>query len=410
MSSTETVPDILSAAFAADPNALYPAFLDEHPLLWHETLQTYVVSRYEDVELAFKDPRFSTKNYEWQLEPVHGPTFMQMDGREHATRRALVAPSFRGRELAEKFQPVIERTARDLAAAFAPDGRADLVGQFATRLPIMVMVDVFGLPPQDHERFHRWYTLIVDFVSSLGQSPEAEAAGLRTRDEIAEYLIPLIEGRRTAPGDDLLSTLTHAEIDGVRMSNVEVKAFVSLLLTAGAETTDKGIGSVMQLLLEHPDQLAAVRADRALVEAAFAESLRHSPMIQMVMRITTEDVDFSGGTVPAGSTVTCLVGAANRDPRRFDRPAEFDVHRPDLDTRRAFSGGADHVGFGLGRHFCVGAQLARAEVVAGVNALLDMAGDLRLADGCTPVRTGLFTRGPERLDVVFTPRPTEEPA
>jgi cytochrome P450 len=398
-----TAPDILSAEFAADPYSAYRELREHHPLIWHEATQSYVISRYADIERAFKDPLFTSRNYDWQLEPVHGRTILQMDGREHATHRNLVAPAFRGRDLAEKFGPVIERNSRELIDAFRADGRVELVDRYATRFPINVIVDMLGLPKSDHEHFHRWYTAIMAFLSNLAGDEQVMADGIRTKGEFEDYLIPIIQRRRADPGDDLLSVLCAAEIDGVRMTDQEVKAFCSLLLTAGGETTDKAITSVMANLVAHPEQLAAVRADRSLIPAAFAETLRHSPPVHMIMRQPSADVELSGGTVTAGRTVTCLIGAANRDPDRYADPDAFDIHRPDLDLGRAYTAGANHTAFALGRHFCVGALLARTELEIGIGQLLDAMADIRFADGAPPPERGVFTRAPGSLPLVFTP-------
>ncbi|MFB6985320.1 cytochrome P450 [Streptomyces sp. NPDC056178] len=406
-SQASPVPDILSPAFAADPYGAYRIMRESAPLIRHEATNSYLVSRYEDVERIFKDRagEFTTENYDWQIEPVHGRTILQLSGREHAVRRALVAPAFRGAYLQEKVLPVIERNARELIDAFRHTGEADLVDAFATRLPVLVIADMLGLDRADHDRFHGWYTTVIAFLGNLAGDPEVAAAGQRTRREFAEYMIPIIRQRRNTPGDDLLSALCAAEVDGVRMSDEDIKAFCSLLLAAGGETTDKAIASLFANLLAHPEQFAAVREDRSLVERAFAETLRHSPPVHMIMRRTATEVELSGGTVPAGATVTCLIGSANRDESRYREPDRFDVFRSDLTGTTAFSAAADHLAFALGRHFCVGALLARAEVETGVNQLLDALGELRLADGFTPFEQGVFTRGPRSLPVRFTPVP-----
>lgn len=403
MPAAVPAPDILSAEFAADPYRAYRTMRDEHPLIWHEPTQSYVISRYADVVKAFRDPVFTSRNYDWQLEPVHGRTILQMDGREHSMHRNLVAPAFRGRDLTEKFVPVIERNSRDLIDTFVADGEVDLVAQYATRFPINVIVDMLGLPKNDHEHFHRWYTSIMGFLSNLSGDAQVAADGIRTKSEFEDYLIPVIRERRGHPGDDLLSTLCSAEIDGVRMSDEEIKAFCSLLLTAGGETTDKAIASVMCNLVQHPDQLQAVRDDHGLIAAAFAETLRHSPPVHMIMRQPAEDVELSGGVVEAGRTVTCLIGAANRDPQQYADPDAFDIHRPDLDLDRAYTAGANHTAFALGRHFCVGAMLARTELETGIAHLLDAMDDIRFAAGTPPPEHGVFTRAPAELRLTFTP-------
>ncbi|MCD0485018.1 cytochrome P450 [Streptacidiphilus sp. ASG 303] len=405
MTTAQQAPDILSPAFAADPYAAYRIMRDEFPLIWHEPMQSWIVSRYEDVERAFKDKEsaWTTDNYGWQLEPVHGRTILQLSGREHSVRRALVAPAFRGSALQEKFLPVIEGNSRDLIDRFRDTGEADLVTDYATHFPVNVIADMLGLDKGDHARFHGWYTSVIAFLGNLSQDPEVTASGLRTREEFAEYMLPIIQERRENPGDDLLSSLCAAEVDGTRMSDEDVKAFCSLLLAAGGETTDKAIASIFANLLQHPEQLAAVQKDRSLIARAFAETLRYTPPVHMIMRQVSADVEVSGGTIPAGSTVTCLIGAANRDDRRYADPDSFDIFREDLTATNAFSAAADHLAFALGRHFCVGALLAKAEVEVGVDQLLDAMPDIRLADGFTPVETGVFTRGPQSVPVRFTP-------
>lgn len=398
-------PDILSPEFERDPYRAYRLMRQDTPLLWHEATGSYIVSRYEDVERVFKDKEgeFTTENYDWQIEPVHGRTILQLSGREHAVRRALVAPAFRGGDLREKFLPVIERNSRELIDTFRDAGSVDLVADYATRFPVNVIADMLGLDKSDYERFHGWYTAVIAFLGNLSGDPEVTRAGERTRVEFAEYMLPIIRERREAPGDDLLSTLCTAEVDGVRMGDEDIKAFCSLLLAAGGETTDKAIAGIFTNLLRHPEQLEAVRADRTLIPRAFAETLRYTPPVHMIMRKSATEVALGGGTVPAGSTVTCLIGAANRDEGRYRNPDAFDIFREDLTATNAFSAAADHLAFALGRHFCVGALLAKAEVEIGVGQLLDAMPDLRLADGFDPVERGVFTRGPQSLPVRFTP-------
>lgn len=407
MTTAHDIPDLLSPEFHDDPYSAYALLREHAPLLWHEPTSGYVLSRYADVRRVFQDREgaFSTENYAWQLEPVHGRTILQLDGREHAVRRALVAPAFRGRDLSERFLPVIERNSRELVDAFRDTGRVDLVSQYATRFPVNVIVDILGLDRADHDRFHEWYTSIIAFLGNLSQDPEVTAAGLRTHDELAAYMLPIIRERRNDPGDDLLSRLCLAEVDGTRMTDEEIKAFCSLLLAAGGETTDKALSSLFANLIAHPEQLAALREDRSLVPRALAESLRYTPPVQMIMRQATRDVEFDGGTVPRGATVTCLIGSANRDPERFADPDAFDLFREELSEATSFSAAAEHLSFALGRHFCVGALLAEAEVRVAVDDLLDAMPDPRPAEGAAPVERGLFTRGLGALPLEFSPVP-----
>lgn len=405
-------PDLLDPAFVADPYPFHRVMRDEFPVYFHPGTESFVISRFDDCAAAFRNPVFSSRNYEWQLEPIHGRTILQMEGTEHAKHRALLNPFFRGNGL-EAFSSVImdnaenlvggvvERTASEMLDRVGAAGRADLAGEFATWFPINVMVDMLGLPKSDHARFHAWYESIMAHLNNLAGDPEVTAAAERTRVELADYMLPIIAERREGDGEDLLSRLCRAEVDGERMTDEEIKAFVSLLLVAGGETTDKGIGSMFRLLVEHPEQMEAVRRDRSLVDNVIAETLRHSGPVHMIMRQTEEEVRVQEVTIPEGATCTLMLSAANRDDRQFSDPDRFDIHRGDLEVAKAFSGAANHVQFILGRHFCVGSLLARSEMRVALNQFLDRFRNVRFAEGFRPVEAGLFTRGTSRLEVEF---------
>lgn len=398
----DEAPDILSAEFAADPNPILHELLENHPVVHHEAMDAWIISRFDDVARSFKTKEFNSENYSWQLEPVHGRTILQMEGREHSVTRNLIAPAFRGGELREHFVPVIEKNASDLIDGFRMDGKVDLVDQFTIRFPINVIVDMLGLDKSDHERFQVWYHSIMAFLSNLTQDPTVTEQGLQTKEELQAYMLPIIAERRENPGDDLLSTLCTAEVDGEQLSDLDIKAFVSLLLVAGGETTDKALANMFMNLVANPDQLAAVREDRSLVTNAFAETLRHSPPVQMIMRQTGTEVEIEGVRIPEGATIVSLIAAANRDPRKFTDPDRFDIFREDLDVSKAFSAAANHTAFALGRHFCIGSMLSRTEVEIGTNQLLDAMDDIAF-DGGPPRPEGVFTRAPTSMPLTFTP-------
>lgn len=395
-------PDILSTEYAQNPYPYYQQMRDNYPVFFHHQTQSYIISCYADVERAFKDPIFSSRNYDWQLEPVHGRTILQMEGREHASHRNLLTPTFRGRDLGQKFLPIIDVCARELIDGFKHRGEVELCSEFTTRFPINVIVEMLGLAKADYQNFQRWYRSIIAFFSNITQDPEVTAAGLRTKQEFQEYILPIIHDRRIHPGDDLLSVLCRAEIDGLRMNDEGIKAFTSFLLTAGGETTDKAISSLMKNLLEHPEQLERVRCDRTLIDRAFAETLRYSPPVHIIMRTPIQDVEISGTTIPANATVICLIGAANRDERQYKEPDTFNIFRDDLDFQNAFSGNANHLAFAPGQHFCIGSMLARAEVNISINLLLDNLHNMTFKEGFKPQEEGIFTRSPKKLEITFT--------
>ena len=407
-------PDILSPEHARDPYETYRILLEDYPVLYHPGTQSWIVSRHADVSELFHNKLVTSDNYAWQLEPVHGRTILQMEGREHTAHRRLLTPFFHGTGL-DRFRPTIARTAQSLAEPFLEReaaavragerdwGEADIAYEFTRMYPISVIVEMLDLPQDEHEKFERWYVSIMEFLTNLDGAPGPIEAGLRTRRELADYLLPVIAERREGDGEDLISLFCRAEVDGEKLTDDDIRGFISLTLTAGGETTDRAISSLFSNLLQNPEQLAAVYEDHTLIDDAFAETLRHSPMVHMVMRQATEDLELQGVSIPAGATITCMLGAANRDPRKFADPDRFDIFRTDNDTERAFRASADHVTFADGRHFCVGAMLARTEVQVGVGLLLDHMKDLRLRDGVIPVEEGVYTRAPNHVEVTFVP-------
>ena len=243
----------------------------------------------------------------------------------------------------------------------------------------------------------------MDFLTNLSGEQEPIDRGLRTRQELADYFLPLIAERRQSSGDDLISRFGRAEVDGEQLSDDEIRGFISLMLTAGGETTDRALASMFKNLLEHPDQLHAVYDDRSLVVDAFAETLRFSPPVHMIMRQTTRDVELEGVEIPAGLDDHLHAGRREPRPAQVRRPGPFDIFRTDNDTRERSPPPPTTSRFIDGRHFCVGAMLARTEVDAATNHLLDHMQDLRLRDGFVPVEEGIFTRAPNHLEVTFVP-------
>ncbi len=386
-------PNILSADFARNPYPHYELMREAFPLFYSQVLDCYVLSRHADVLEALKNPVFTVKNYEFQSEPLHGRTFIQMDGQEHALYRNIVAPHLRGSNLRQNLVPMMATISQELYATWKGQDRVDFAKNYAARFPILVIVGLLGLDQNAEPHFLEWYRRFVDFIADLGQTPAITEAAFKSKEEISAHLLPLIRKKRENPEQDLLSHMSQKTIEGKPMDDVEIKAFVSLLITAGAESTDKMLALTLRNLLLHPEQMQAIRENRELISAAFAESLRYSPVTHRLMRITQEEVAIAGGTIPAQSKVLLLLGSAQRDPSVFQNPDRFDIFRKDLDLSQAFSGAANHVAFGAGRHFCVGAMLAQAEMQIAFNQLFDLTREIHLDRADFPQEVGVFTRG-----------------
>jgi pulcherriminic acid synthase len=393
--------DFLSAEFNQNPYHFYRIMRNDLPLYFHETIQAYVLSRYEDIKFAFNNPAFTVKNYEFQSQPLHGRTILEMDGQEHARHRSIVAPSIRGKELQEKIMPIIERTCAEVLNDFEGKNKNDFATEFAAKFPIKVISAILGLEGENNEKFLVWYRSFVAFISDMGQHEQVTEAAFKTKAEIEEYLIPIIQERRQNPKDDILSKMCTARIDGVQMTDQEIRGFISLLITAGAESTDKILTLMFRNLLQNPKQMQMLIEDKSLIEKAFLESLRFSPPTHSIMRITSEEVEVSGGKIPANSQVIMWVGAAQRDERQFEKSEEFDILRTDLDWTKGFAPGANHIAFGGGRHFCVGSMLAKAEIDVAFRQIFEKFKNIRLVPNQNLQESGIFTRGITNMEIEY---------
>ena len=376
----------------ADPYPVFERLRRDRPVIPIQTLAghiTHMVTRHDDVfRLLNDDSTFSNKSNARGISLVMGRTIVEMDGDEHLRHRKLIRPNFAPRVVrAEDFKRVVRSVADELVDAFAGRGAADLVSEFTFTFPIRVLSDLLGLPIEDYETFHRW---AID-LTQIGRDPER---GLRGAESLAGYLAPIVEQRRIAPQDDLITSLTAAQLEGHRLTDEEIISFLRLLIVAGAETTFHLIGTMMYALLGRPETLERVRSDRSLVERVMSEALRWESPIQITTRETTRPVTIAGFDLPAGADMLAAIGSANRDPEFFERPAEFDIDRD----------GPDHIAFGFGRHFCIGARLAHTETLEAMNVLLDRLPNVRFAPGEEQSGVvGLAFRGPARLPVVFDP-------
>jgi cytochrome P450 len=305
---------------------------------------------------------------------------LYMDGPRHRRYRNLVQPSFVPRRAEWWARNWIESTISALIDSFEADGRADLNVQFCAPIPLLTICGSFGVP-----------------VAEALDIREAITSGTGAAGKFAEIVTPLIAARRERPEDDLISVLVREEItdeDGERhvLGDDEVLGFSYLLLTAGSGTTWKQLGITLFSLLTHPAWLERARADRGLVRPAIDEALRWELTDPMFSRYAVADTTLGGVDIPARSVVHVCLGAANRDPSRWDQPDEFDPGRP---LR-------PHTGFGRGPHTCLGMHVARAEMEAGVCALLDRLPNLRLDPDAEPPRIiGMYERGPSALKVVW---------
>jgi cytochrome P450 len=310
-----------------------------------------------------------------------GPHLVGFDGPEHTVKRALVAPTFKRTMIPHYVDPILRPVAEQLVDEIASVGETDLMTTFAKKYPLRIITRLLGLPG-DEDTMSSW-------VKAMFNMQGDPAGATRANAEFTDYLVPLIDERRAHPGDDLLSAIVNEEVDGQRLADEEIFGFLRLLFPAGVDTTWLSIGNVMYAVLQRPEIHQRLLDDEHDRLWAVEETLRWEPTIGTDEHVTLADVVVAGVEIPAGVGVRLGIASANRDGDVFK-----DADQWDLDRRPT-----NHLSFGLGRHFCLGAHLARGELEVTIEVLLRRLPDLRLID--EPWISGSGLRGPKALRVAW---------
>jgi len=355
--------------FHEDPYPVYARLRRESPLHHNEADDLWALSRHADVLAALKDDqRFSNRMgvsldaSAWNPEAHRVMSFLALDGQAQTRLRKLVSAGFtprRVRELEPQVQRLTEHYLDRVSSAVEENGESDWIADFAGRLPMDVISEMMGVPQADRDEVRRLADLVVHREDGVRDVPET---GMSAALELVTYYAAMVDQRRKSTTEDLTSALLAAEVDGDHLADHEVIAFLFLMVVAGNETTTKLLGNALFHLSAHPDQQREVLADPDLVVPWIEETLRHDTSSQMIARYVAEDVELHGTTVPAGSKLLLLLGSANRDEEVFSDPTRFDVHRSKDELARILS-------FGSGRHFCLGANLARLEARVALTEL-----------------------------------------
>jgi cytochrome P450 len=355
---------------AEDPVCRQPA-VDGKRMLWFVSGYNDVVSVLLDDERFVRDPTLALAadkltGYDKGAEVFKfvDTHMLNREGDEHRRLRRLVSRTFTPR-MVERLRPRIQEIADALLDVVKSRGEMDLVEEFAFPLPITVIAELLGIPVADRDRFREWSNAIV----SRALIRDDMDTFRDQMEEFVDYLQRLFALRRGTPGDDLITALLRVEETGDRLSEPELSSTVALLIIAGHETTVSLIGNAVLVLLEHPEQRVRLEREAALLGPAIEELVRYEgPVERALHRWASEDVVLGGKTIPRGDGVIAILGSANRDPVRFARPDELDLTRRDN----------QHVGFGRGSHYCLGAPLARLEAEVALSTLLRRLPGLRL--------------------------------
>jgi cytochrome P450 len=352
---------------------------------------------YDDVRAVLRDRRLCPRSFtdDMRRGGVSDRTAEQLTplfrrtGEEHRRHRALLAAAFTPRRV-ERLRPAARAVADRLVAAIPPGEAVDFVASVAAPLPAEVFALLFGLPPADGPRLARWGATIAQaFIPGL--TPDQVGAVERAAAELGAYCAGVIEQRQAEPADDLTTHLLEVEVAGERLDHDEVVATMSAFIFAGSETTRRQLTALLMMVAEVPGLWARLATDASLVPGAVEEALRHRPIVSALTRVADEAFDHDGLDLPVGGRLMVSVTTANHDPVHFDDPEATDVTRPDA---------AEHLTFGWGPHFCLGAGLARMEMAEALGALLERFGPPQV----TGVTASSGLTAPDELGVVFVPR------
>jgi cytochrome P450 family 142 subfamily A polypeptide 1 len=384
--------------YAGDPHPTYTWYRRHSPMHWDEAHQLWVLSKYADVVYVSKHPELFCSGKGVRPNSSQLISIVTMDEPRHGQLRQLVNRGFTPRMVAA-LEPRIATIAKESVDAIAPHGRCDFVRDIAIDLPIMMIAEMLGIRPEDRSRFHRWSdTMIAAGVDN--PAPEVQAGAVEAFREFAAYLTEIFDDRRRAPRDDLVSVLLDAQEQGIlaadaeTISNDELLMFMTLLLVAGNETTRNALSGGVIALIQNPEQRAKLVRRPELMPLAVEEIVRWvSPVINFT-RTVTRDTELRGTPLRAGDHVLLLYPSANRDEDQFEDAGRFKVDREPN----------EHIGFGIGNHFCLGANLARLELRIMLSELLRRIPDFEFAADAAPVyASSSFVRGVTAMPLVFTP-------
>jgi len=387
--------NLFSDEVRRNPYSAYAQLRSHSPVLHEPHSGLWMVFDYEGVKRALQDHEaFSSI-----VAPPSAMTSQWLvfaDPPRHTKLRALILRAFTPRAVAG-LEPRIHALSHELLDQTIERGEMDLAADFSVPLPLRVIAEMLGAPTVDQPRFKHWSDVIMALGYAVAGSEEAarvQREFAAVTEEMRLYVRDLARQRRAAPRDDLLTWLVEAEVDGERLTEEELLGFFQLLLSAGHETTTNLLNNALLCFLEHPEQLARLRAEPGLLPSAIEEVLRYRSPVQAMFRVTRSEVSLHGQVIPAGKLVLAMIGSANRDPRKFQDADRFDITREPN----------PHLAFGHGIHFCIGAPLSRLEARIGLSVLLERVKGFRLAsDAPWEPRKAIHVHGPVRLPIRFEP-------
>lgn len=386
----------LSPRVYTDPYPTYAALRAKDPVHWSPLMDSWVCARYADVDAILRDHkrfandprrRASVRARRAAATQFPEPSMLFLDPPDHTRLRALVSKAFTPQTI-QALTPRIRTIMAELLDQITDPTAFDLMEAIAYPLPVIVIAELLGVPPQDHTQFKVWSDARARALEPT-MKPRERAAAIAAGQALDTYFLGIINARRKEPRHDLISALVAVEEAGETLSERELLVMLRLLLVAGNETTTNLIGNGMLALLRHPEQLQMLRHNPSLMPTAVAELLRYDAPVQVDGRTTLEEIEIGGRYMMKGQSVTVLIGSANHDPDVFDQPERLDITRKE----------SSNISFGRGIHHCLGAPLARLEGHIAFEMLLERFPDLRLLTERPAFKDNVVLRGLKVLPI-----------
>ncbi|EPC7177477.1 cytochrome P450, cyclodipeptide synthase-associated [Staphylococcus pseudintermedius] len=391
---------IFDEAYEINPIPYFNYFREYAPIHYEESVNAYFVSNYEDVKFILKsDGIFTTKTLAERAEPVMKDRVLaQMTGHEHRSKKKEILKGMSGKYL-DRLLPTIEKRTNNLIDKYINEKRIDLVNDFGKIFAVQSSMDLLGIDIRDSDKIREWHNGIAKFITSFNMSSEDVKYSLSCSDKLEKYLMPLIKERKGIKKLDLISALNDYRDEKSQITDSEILALILNILLAATEPVDKTLAYLFYNLLNNPNQYQDILDNPSLLKNAIIETLRFNSPVQLIPRQLSMPYTFRDKKLNVDDVVICMIGAANRDPKAYTAPDEFNIYRKSKNNK-PFTSYSQNLSFGFGAHTCIGATYALIQLELVVRTLLKRLKNIKLETNVLHER-GIYTRGPKSLIISF---------
>jgi pimeloyl-[acyl-carrier protein] synthase len=396
--------DLFSPDFYASPETTFDDMRLHHPVYWCDRLESWILTRYQDITATIRDPNFSVDRQgqvgkggssatKAQLEfcnSVFASWMVFSDPPSHTFLRGIASQVFTP-SMMQSYEPCIKDFTAELIADLKTKNEVELIQDFGTPLPALVTAKMFDMPRSDIAKFKQWSNSMFTLFGAGNASDEVINAAYQNLVDCIKYFQNLVESRLNTPGDSLIKQLANATEGGRKLTIEEVATMCIVMMVGAYETTTYLIVNGILALLDNPTELARLKADPTLIDGTVEELFRYCGPAFSTVRRAKVDTQINGQPIQAGQKIYCLLHAGNHDPERFPAPSQLNITRPDN----------RHLGLGLGIHFCLGAALTRLETKIAINALVEHFPNMSVNAASLDWIPNLSTRGLKELPIAL---------